>query len=78
MPSTATLKRPTNLTLDRSLLEEAKKLKINLSKAAEGGLREAVRQARSEQWKEENADALQSSNRWVAKNGLPLEKHRQF
>ena len=29
-------------------------------------------------WLEENAEAIQSSNDWVEKNGLPLEKYRPF
>ncbi|WP_419799592.1 MAG: type II toxin-antitoxin system CcdA family antitoxin [Terasakiella sp.] len=50
MPGTQTLKKPTNLSLDQSLLAEAKALKINLSHAAEAGLRQAVARAKSECW----------------------------
>ncbi|WP_417784412.1 type II toxin-antitoxin system CcdA family antitoxin [Terasakiella pusilla] len=78
MPGTQTLKKPTNLSLDTSLLAEAKALKINLSNAAEAGLRQAVARAKSEYWKVENAAAVESSNEWVETHGLPLEQHRQF
>ena len=78
MPETKTSKRPTNLSLDASLLAEAKDLKINLSNAAEDGLRQAVARVRTEHWKAENAEALESSNDWVEKHGLPLERYRQF
>jgi len=71
-------KKATNLSLSENLLEEAKSLNINLSSAAEQGLREAVSKAKSEQWKEENREAILSSNKWVEENGLPLEKYRQF
>ncbi len=71
-------KKPTNLSLDQGLLNEAKELGINLSKAAETGLRTAVSQAKSEAWKKDNAKALQSSCDWVDQHGLPLDKYRQF
>lgn len=71
-------KKPTNLSLDQGLLSEARSFGVNLSQAAEAGLRRAVRDAKAEAWKRENAKALASSNEWVAQNGLPLEKHRPF
>ena len=78
MPNAATAKKPTNLSLDTALLAEAKGLKINLSKAAEIGLRQAVAEAKAQAWKLENAPALESSNQWVEKHGLPLGRYRQF
>ena len=71
-------KKPTNLSIDTELLKEAKELGINLSRSAEDGLREAVRQTKTEQWKLENAEAIKSWNKWVEKNGIPLEEYRQF
>jgi antitoxin CcdA len=71
-------KKPTNLSLDQTLLQEARVLKVNLSQAAETGLRQAVAQAKADAWKRENAAALASSNDWVAQHGLPLDRYRQF
>lgn len=71
-------RRPTNLSMDATLLTEAKALKVNLSRAAEEGVRHAVATAKAEQWKAENASALRSSNSYVEKHGLPLDKYRQF
>ena len=71
-------RKPTNLSLDAGLLEEAKGLKVNLSRAAEEGVRSAVAIAKAEQWKAENAAALESSNAYVEQNGLPLDRFRQF
>ena len=71
-------KKATNLTLDSSLIEEARALDVNLSRAAEEGLRQAVRQARADRWREENEDALASSNAWVEQHGLPLARYRAF
>lgn len=70
--------RTVNLTIDRALLDEARSLGINLSATLETSLREAVRARKAVQWLEDNRAALQSSNQWVAKHGLPLEKYRQF
>lgn len=71
-------KKATNLTLDSSLIKEARTLDVNLSRAAEEGLREAVRQARADRWRVENAEALASSNSWVEQHGLPLARYRAF
>jgi antitoxin CcdA len=74
----AQARKPTNLSLDSLLLTEAKALKVNLSRAAEEGVRAAVAAAKAEQWQTENADALESSNSYVEKHGLPLDRFRQF
>ena len=70
--------RPTNLSLSVSLVEEAKELGVNISLAAACGLEQAVAKRRAERWAQENAAAPESYNRFVEKNGLPLEKHRLF
>ena len=51
---------------------------MNLSRAAEEGVRAAVAAAKAEHWKAENAKALKSSNAYVEKHGLPLDSFRQF
>ncbi|MGX0879641.1 Potential post-segregation antitoxin [Roseovarius sp. EC-HK134] len=71
-------KRATNLTIDPALLDEARSLNINLSATFEASLREAVRARKAAAWLEENRAAIQSSNDWVEKHGLPLERYRQF
>lgn len=74
----STARKPTNLSLDAALLQEARALDINLSRAAEDGVAHAVAKARAAQWKRDNAAALNSSNDWVAQNGLPLSRYRTF
>lgn len=76
IPSAA--RKPTNLTMDASLVAEARSMGVNLSQAAEAGLRRAVADARAEAWARENAAALASSNDWVDAHGLPLDQYRQF
>lgn len=73
-----TKKKPTNLSIRQDLLEEARALEVNVSAAAEAGLAEAVRKAKTETWKRENAEAIIGWNKWVEENGLPLEEYRQF
>ena len=70
--------RPTNLSLNAALVDEAKKLGINISVAAAAGLEEAVRKRRAERWLERNGAALETYNAFVARNGLPLDKFRLF
>jgi antitoxin CcdA len=72
------MKRAANLSIDAALLEQARALDINLSATFEASLREAVRERKAAAWLEENRAALQSSNEWVEKNGLPLAQYRQF
>lgn len=67
-------RKPTSLSLDANLLTQAKALKVNLSRAAEDGVREAVAVAKAKQWKAENAAVIQSSNEYVERHGLPLAR----
>lgn len=71
-------RKPTNMTLDTGLLAEARSLGVNLSQAAEAGVRRAVAEAKAAAWQREHADALASSNAWVDAQGLPLDQYRQF
>jgi antitoxin CcdA len=71
-------RRATSLTLDRAMLDEARALGVNVSRAAEQGLAAALKAARSEAWKRENAEAIASYNAFIEKHGLPLAKYQQF
>ena len=74
----AAAKRSTNVSLNVDLVADAKKLGINVSQACEAGLSEKVRKAKAEKWLRENKDALDWSNDYVEKNGIPLARHRMF
>lgn len=76
--SAAAVKRPTNVSLRADLIEEARQLDVNISKACEQGLEREVAKTRAERWREENKSAIDYWNRWVEENGLPLEEYRQF
>lgn len=72
------VRKPTNVTIDSALVEEAKALGLNLSQLAEEALAKAVAEEKSRLWKEENREALEAWNEHVEKNGLPLAKYRLF
>lgn len=72
------VRRPTNLSLDARLIDEAKRLGLNILRACERGLSAQIGEERARRWRSENAEAIASSNAWVEKNGLPLAKFRQF
>ena len=68
-------RRTTSVTLDPTVLEEARALKVDIARACDRGLAQAVKEAR---WQEENREAIESSNSWVEKHGLPLAKYHLF
>lgn len=71
-------RRATNVSLPAALLEEARALDINVSQACEHGLVARIAEARALRWLDENKDAIESSNAYVERHGLPLARHRRF
>ena len=76
--TTTSPRRPTNVTLPETLLQEARAMGVNLSQACERGLAAAVAERRRECWFAENKEAIDSWNSYVAEHGLPLASYRQF
>ena len=64
-------RRATSMTLDAALLDEARPLGVNLSRAAEEGLLIAVKAERKRRWAEDNAEFIRDYNEWIAENGIP-------
>jgi antitoxin CcdA len=71
-------RKPTNVTLNVALVSEARELGINLSRACERGIIDAVQRAKDERWKAENREALEYANQFVEENGIPLARFRKF
>ena len=71
-------RKAANLSIDASVLADAKALDINVSRAAESGIAEAVRAEKGRHWLEENREALLYYNEWLEENGLLLDEYRQF
>ncbi len=71
-------RRSTSLTLDRRLLDEARELGVNVSRAAEDGVALAIRAERARRWREENSAAMDDYNRFIDDHGVPLSEFRKF
>ena len=69
-------KRAVNLFVDADLLDEARRLRINLSETLEGRLRTIVRAEREKRWLEDNKDAIASINSFIEQHGLLAAKLR--
>ena len=71
-------RKATNISLDAQLLDEARALGINISRACERGLASEIAQVRARLWREENREAMEASNAYAERHGLPLARHRLF
>ena len=67
-------RRSINLTLPASLIEEAKKLGLNLSSAAEAGVAAEVARAARERFAEDIRRGVEQHERWIAEYGLLSEQ----
>jgi antitoxin CcdA len=63
-------KRAVNLFVDADLLDEARRLRINLSETLERRLRMIVRAEREKRWLDENRAAIEAYNQRVSRDGL--------
>ncbi len=72
------IRKPINLSIDSKLLDEAKTMDVNLSRAAKSGLKIAVAAAKTKLWAADNFFSLESSNEYVEKHGLPQNNYRQL
>jgi antitoxin CcdA len=71
-------RKSTNLSLDAQLVAAAKNLDINISRAAEQGIAQAVAEETARLWRIENREAIESLNGYVEKQGIPEQASRQF
>jgi antitoxin CcdA len=65
-----TRKRAVNLFVDTELLDEARRLRINISETLESRLRMIVRSELERRWLEANKLAIEAYNQRVARDGL--------
>lgn len=63
-------RRSATFTIRPELLEQARALKLNASRAAEAGLEAAIKEAKATAWLAENADAIRAHNERVATAGV--------
>jgi antitoxin CcdA len=71
-------RKSANLSVNAALLEEAKALGINLSRAFEQHLAELVRRRKEAAWQSENRAGVEAYNRFVENKGVFGDKWRKF
>jgi antitoxin CcdA len=77
-PAVRSRKKSANLSVDSKLLDDAKRLNLNLSQVFEAGLDQAIRQKQRENWLRENQSALDAYNDYVEKHGVFSNGLRSF
>jgi antitoxin CcdA len=63
-------KRAVNVFVDTELIDEARRMRINLSETLERRLRTLVRADQEKRWMDENKNAIEAYNARVAQYGL--------
>jgi antitoxin CcdA len=69
-------KRAVNLFVDVELLDEARRLRINISETLERRLRTIVKAEQERRWLEENRQAIESINAFIDRHGLIASRLR--
>lgn len=69
-------KRAVNLFVDAELLDEARRMRINVSETLERRLRTIVRAQQEKRWLEENREAIASINTFIDRHGLLASRLR--
>jgi len=71
-------KKPTNLSINSDLLQQAKEHHINLSQALELRLVEILRDEKRRNWLEENREAIEEYNQRIETHGVFSDGLRRF
>ena len=76
MSERPTRKRAVNLFIDADLLDEAKRLEINISDTLDRRLRAIVKAEQEKRWLLENSAAIDSINNFIERHGLLASRLR--
>ncbi|MGM8226975.1 type II toxin-antitoxin system CcdA family antitoxin [Cellvibrio sp. ARAG 10.3] len=71
-------KKPTNLSINSDLLKKAKELDINLSAALEQVLAERLKTKQTQEWLENNRQAIAAYNKSIEESGVFSDGLRSF
>jgi antitoxin CcdA len=71
-------KKSTNLSINSDLIQQAKLLKINLSKLLEEKLAIIISAQKEELWLQENKEAIEYYNEHISQKGLFSDRLRRF
>jgi len=66
------------VAIDAKIVEAAEELGINVGRVCELSLKNQIGSARAEAQRTIDPETVASSNRYVEKYGLPLERYRLF
>jgi len=72
------LKKATNLSINKELLDQAREFNINLSQTLEEAITQKLKLLRRERWLEENKNAIEDYNEHIEKNGVFSDGFRRF
>ena len=72
------IKKSVNVSLSPDILEEVRRLKLNLSAVLTAALQEQFREHRRAEWLEENKASMDAINQWVDENGSFSDFQRSF
>jgi antitoxin CcdA len=72
------LRTKLNLSIEQSVVREARELGLNMSRLAEAAIAEAARLERNRRWREENRGTLETYAREIERDGLALAHFRSF
>lgn len=78
MRTVSKVKKSVNISLAPEILEEARKLKINLSAVLTEALIEKFRENKREEWLRDNKKSIEALNQWVEENGSFSDFQRTF
>ena len=68
MRTVSKVKKSVNVSLAPEILEEARKLKINLSAVLTEALIEKFRENKREEWLRDNKKSIEALNQWVVRS----------
>ncbi len=72
------MKSRTNVSIDRTLYEAAKRNGISLSRALEDALRDRLAELEAEHWLRENRGRIAAYSEYVAEHGVFSDSLRDF
>lgn len=78
MRTVSGVKKSVNVSLAPDILEEARRLNINLSAVLTEALLEKFRENQRVEWLKENKAAIEAVNQWVEENGSFSDFQRSF
>lgn len=78
MRTTHGIKKSVNVSLAPEILEEARRLKLNLSAVLTAALQEQFRARQRAEWLAENKASIEAINQWVDENGSLSDFQRSF